>query len=274
MTLSEAAARVKFAAIGVIKRRDVDRLARKHRKAVSAFFRSQKKLVLEKMGKQAYLFSESYRKLSEAPVDFTKQNFQSMWEEVGTETDFELQQVITRIEAEAMSKGAAAANTLFVAGKGGSFDLTNPRAVNWFMDHGGTLDYIKGIQGTTRDQLQTVIVRAIDKGQSYTQTAKEISQKFDEFSSARAQRIAVFESGQAYEAGNRMLIDTVADQGIQMQQMWMTSHDEKVRPEHAANEAEGWVPLDHVFSSGDTEPPTDPGCRCYLIYREAPAAAA
>jgi len=272
MTLAEAAARVKFAAIGVIKRRDTNRLTKKHRKAVSSFFRAQKKLVLEKLSTKRFLFSESFWKLTEeAPVDFTKQNWQTLWDEVGEETDFELQQVITKIEAEAMSIGARAANNLFVAGKGGSFDLTNPRAVNWFLDHGGTIDYIKDIQGTTRDQLQSVIVKAIDKGQSYTQTAKEISSKFDVFSTARAQRIAVYETGQAYEAGNRMLINTVADQGIQMEEHWMTSQDDKVRPEHTANEDEGWQPLGHVYSSGDTEPPTDPGCRCYKIYQEVPA---
>ena len=76
MTLSEAAAKVRFAAIGAIKRRDVDRLAKKPRRALSAFFRKQKGLVLAAMEKNKHLFSESYRKLAEGTVDFTKNNWQ------------------------------------------------------------------------------------------------------------------------------------------------------------------------------------------------------
>jgi uncharacterized protein with gpF-like domain len=111
---------------------------------------------------------------------------------------------------------------------------------------------------------------AIDEGWSYGQSAKEIKKLFDgPISRDRAQRIAVFESGQAYEAGNNAFAKSLEDDGVTMEQHWMTSHDEKVRPEHAANEAEGWVPMGHVFSSGDTEPPTDPGCRCYMIFQAA-----
>jgi hypothetical protein len=172
-----------------------------------------------------------------------------------------------------MSKGAKVAETLFVPGKGGSFDLANPRAVNWFLDKGGSVDYIKGINRTTGDQMKTLIGKAIDNGQSYTQTAKQISQKFDGFSRSRAQMIATHESAQAYEAGNRMIIDTVADTGIQMQKKWMTSGDDLVTPECTANGAEGWIPLKQSHKSGHQEPPRFPRCRCYEIYQEVPRSA-
>jgi len=268
--LQEAAKKLKQAAIGALKRRDVDRLAKKPRRELSAFFRKQKRLTLEAMEKQKYLFSESFGKLSEGTVDFTKNSWQQTWEDIERGTEWELQQIITQAEATAMSKGATVAKTLFVPGKGGSFNLVNPRAVNWFLDKGGSVDYIRGINHTTGDQIKTLIGRAIDQGQSYTQTAKQIAEKFDGFSRSRAQMIAVHESGQAYEAGNRMLIDSVADQGIQMQKRWMDSGDDLVTPECAANSAEGWIPLKDLHLSGHQGPPRFPRCRCWEDYEEVP----
>jgi uncharacterized protein with gpF-like domain len=133
------------------------------------------------------------------------------------------------------------------------------------------VDYIKGINRTTGDSLKRVIGTALDEGWSYSQTAKEIQKLYDgPISRDRAQRIAVYETGKSYEKGNELFARSLEDDGVTMEEHWETSKDEKVRPEHTANEAEGWVPMGHVFGSGHTEPPTDPGCRCYMAYREAP----
>lgn len=48
---------------------------------------------------------------------------------------------------------------------------------------------------------------------------------------------------------------------------WITVGDDRVSDMDQDNEAEGWVPFDHVFSSGDTEPPSHPNCRCTVAYR-------
>lgn len=282
MTLSEAADLLNRAAIGLQKHREVDAIAAKHRPKISTFFRNQKALTLEKFKDYEFLFTESYRALREEArpnVFLTTHDFDRLWSEVDRSTFDDLQRTVAAVESDGVLKGGQQMQKLFGGGyyEGGKWvegikfwDLKNPRAVAWFQEKGGSLQYIKGIQETTRNQLQTIIGRAIDTGQGYQKTAKEISDTFDDMSRARAKRIAVFESGQAYEAGNRMFADSLEDDGIEMQEAWVTSHDEKVRPEHAANEAEGWVELGHVYSSGDTDPPTDPGCRCYKIYRQAP----
>lgn len=272
-SLSEAAARLARSAMALKKRREKDALTRKHQKKIAAFFRQQKAAVLEDLGKNRHLFSESYRKLAEeSPVDLTLQNWDRIWEMISNDTSGELQKVIFNAEVEGVVWGAEnLKKAIPLFDKKSSFNLANPRAVKWFQDNGGSVDRIKGIQQTTGDSLKRVIGTAIDEGWAYTQTAKEIRKLFDgPISRDRAQRIAVFESGQAYEAGNMLFAQSLKDDGVRMEKMWMTSHDEKVRPEHAANEAEGWIPIDQIHQTGHQEPPTDPGCRCYEIYREAP----
>lgn len=277
--LSEAADRLNRAAIGLLKRREIDRIAAKHRPKLTAFFRRQRDLTLERFKAYDFLFAESYRTLREEvhPNELlTTHDWDRLWTEIDRDTFDDLQQVIAGVESEGMLKGG---NQLLkqlqpggVTPTSAMWTLSNPRAVAWFQSTGGSIDYIKGIQDTTKGSLKRVISTAIDEGWSYNSTAREIQKLFDgPISRDRARRIAVYESGQAYEAGNQAFAASLQDDGLTMEEHWMTSHDEKVRPEHAANEAEGWVPMGHTFSSGDTEPPTDPGCRCYMIYRAAKA---
>jgi len=286
MILAEAADRLHRAAIGAQKRAQVDAIAAKHRPKISAFFRRQKAVVLDQFKDYQFLFTESYRALREEvrPNEFlTTHDWDRLWEKVEQQTFDDLQRTIADVEGEGVLKGGQQLQKLFtgghyeqgkwVEGPPKFWDLANPRAVAFFQSTGGSVQYIKGINDTTAGQIRTIVSRAIQTGQGYQKTAKEISDTFDDMSRARAQRIAVFESGQAYEAGNRMFAESLKDEGLEMQEHWMTSHDEKVRPEHAANEDEGWVELGHVYSSGDTDPPTDSGCRCYKIYRQAPKGA-
>jgi len=272
MTLYEAAARLSRAVIALKKRREKDTLARKHQKKIAAFFRAQKAQVLDRMKEQEYLFSESFRRLSEETIiDFTLQNWDRIWEVIANGSSGDLQKIIFQAEADGVIRGSEQLKKAIpLFDKKSSFNLANPRAVQWFSDRGGSIDYIKGIQSTTGDQLKSIIGKAIDEGKSYTQTAKEISEKFDDFTRDRAQRIAVYETGQAYEEGNMLFSQSLKDDGLVMEKKWMTSHDEKVRPEHQANEAEGWIPIDQYHGTGDYIPPSDLGCRCYEEYREAP----
>jgi SPP1 gp7 family putative phage head morphogenesis protein len=257
------------------KIRSKDKLAAIHQKNIAYFFRAQKAMVMKQLGKRTLSAPlGKARELEDNPWNLTQDEWDRLWQNVTNQTTPELQKIIASAEADALHAGANNFKLAIVGvdpskKAGTTFNLANPRAVQWFQQNGGSVDYIKGIQSTTSGQIKTIIKNALDTGQAYNKTAKEISDTFDGMSRDRAQRIAVYETGQSYEAGNRMFADSLVDDGVEMEEMWMTSHDEKVRPEHAANEAEGWVSMDHVFSSGDTEPPTDPGCRCYMIYRQA-----
>jgi len=274
--LQEAAANLHRAAIGAQKRRQIDALARRHQRRISAFFRKQKAMVLNELSQRQYLFTESYRQLSEETTQLTLQNWDRIWENISNDSLKDLQKVIFDAEAEGVIRGSEQLKKITpFFDKKSSFNLANPRSVRWFQQKGGSIDYIKGIQKTTGDSLKRVIATALDEGWSYTSTAREIQKLYDEpISRDRAQRIAVYETGSAYEQGNKLFAESLVDDGVEMEEMWMSSHDSKVRPEHdeiSGNESEGWVPMGHVFSSGHTAPPTDPGCRCYMIYRQKPA---
>jgi len=49
-----------------------------------------------------------------------------------------------------------------------------------------------------------------------------------------------------------------------MEKLWETSSDEKVRPEHKANEDEGWIKMEDTWqATGDEYAPSqDINCRC------------
>jgi hypothetical protein len=47
---------------------------------------------------------------------------------------------------------------------------------------------------------------------------------------------------------------------------WMTAGDGRVREEHAANEAQGWIPIGQAFQDGEMFP-GEPNCRCTIAYR-------
>jgi uncharacterized protein with gpF-like domain len=270
ITLPEAAARLSRAVISLKKRREKDRLARIHQRKIAAFFQAQKAQVLDKLKDQQYLFTESYRKLREDTTQFTLQNWDRIWDDIAQNSNGDLQRIIFGAEVDGVSAGAVQLRSVLTFDPKTAFNLANPRAVKWFVENGGSVDKIRGIQDTTAGSLRRVITTALDEGWSYQSTAREIQKLYDiPISRNRAQRIAVFETGKSYEAGNRLFAESLESDGVIMEEHWMTSHDEKVRPEHAANEAEGWVEMGHVFSNGHTEPPTDPGCRCYMIFRQA-----
>jgi hypothetical protein len=266
MNLYEASTRLKYAAIGVKKTRDVNRLARAHRGKMSAFFRKQRGMVLDALQEKQYLFTESYHRLAE--TQYTLNDFGLLWDDIASETELELQVIITQMEAGALTKGASVAESMFVPGKGGSFDLMNPRAVNFFLEHGGSIDYIRDLQKTTGNQLKTIIADSLKNQRTYGETAKTISTKFTQFSRQRAQLIAVTETGNSYEAGNRALIDSVSDAGVQMEKSWANSQDDKVSDGCLENSAAGWIPLNAPFPSGHQQPLRFPGCRCYCLFRE------
>jgi hypothetical protein len=278
MTPSPTAAKeFNRAAIGLQKVMEKNRLANKHAKKFSTFFQEQEKTLLKQFSKFQHYFIDDEVKLSKV-TDPKKviDEFQKTFADIADDTDKELQKIVLDAEREGMKAGAEhIQNTISISGVDpitGTFDLANPRAVKWFTDTGGSINYIKDIQATTGSQLKTLITNAVDTGQSYGKTAKLITEKFDEFSRSRAKMIAINETGNAYESGSRILVDTLEDDGIKMEKIWMTSGDELVTPECEANGGEGWIPLKQPHLSGHQQPLRFPRCRCYEDYQEAPGA--
>lgn len=179
-------------------------------------------------------------------------------------------------EAIRISIMSGANNLIAELGVDLAFTVEHPAAVEYARVHAA--EQVTKINDATRRYLNTIITDGIENGQSYGQIAKTITDRYADFAvpwpqehiQNRAHAVAVFETGDAYEHGSRMVADELAAEGLDMEKSWLTVGDNRVRPEHASNEAEGWIPLDDQFGSGDAEPPTDPGCRCTLLYQVKP----
>ncbi len=153
------------------------------------------------------------------------------------------------------------------------FDLEDPRAVAYLEDHGAAL--VAGINETTRDAINSILVDGVKENLSYGQIAKNIKDKFAEFSEPsplghtrnRAELVADTELGNAFENTRKMIADTLTQGGINLEKFWLTMDDDRVSEDCLANENEGWIQVGQDHQSGDSEPLAHPGCRCTELYR-------
>ena len=196
-----------------------------------------------------------------------------IWSDIEKETDEDLQNVILGVEKDGILSGADQLKGQLKYDPKTTFNLANPRAVKYFKETGGSLKYIKDIQGTTKGSLQRLMVTALDEGWSYNQAGQEIRKLFDgPISRERARLIAVTESARSDETGNHIFAQSIQDDGVKMEKYWQNSQDGKVSDGCLENSAAGWIPLNEEFPSGDQEPPRFPGCRCFAMYRESQGA--
>lgn len=155
------------------------------------------------------------------------------------------------------------------------FNVKNTRATDAIRTQAAKL--VSNVDQTTRSELSAILTKGMDEGQSYTQVARNIVLKYKEFGVSpitlpghlrtRAELIAVTEMGQAYETGNRIVIDEMADVGLDMEKSWSTVGDKRVSKLCRTNAAAGWIGLDVPFPSGHQYPPGHPGCRSATLYR-------
>ena len=146
-----------------------------------------------------------------------------------------------------------------------TFDLNNDLASVYLKTDRPLI--LAKMKETTKDALRPILVRAVETGESYQETAKLISEA-GAFAKSRAQMIATNEIGHAYEWGNRVPMVDLQEKGFKVTKKWSTVNDNLVTPECADNEGDGWIALDKGFSSGDDSAPRadHPRCRCTTLY--------
>jgi hypothetical protein len=157
-----------------------------------------------------------------------------------------------------------------------SFSLANPRAVAFLEQYGARR--VTMINETTRDEIRRMVTRGVEQGLSYDQVAKDITARFREFAVGKPQRhvdsrahlVAVTEAGEAYEEGNAIVGQTLADAGIEMEKKWSTTGDNRVSDGCRRNQSVGWIPMADAFPSGHMRPLRFPGCRCAALYQRKP----
>ncbi|HEY8768000.1 MAG TPA: phage minor head protein [Dehalococcoidia bacterium] len=179
------------------------------------------------------------------------------------------EQPLTAIQAAALRAGGRAA--IADLGLGLSFDLAHPEAVAWLQRV--PLERIAGINATTREQIRTILVNAVEHGQGYQETAREIAATFKGYGTpdvtkairSRAHMIAVTETGDAYSEGALVVGRDLKRAGLEMEKAWLAEAD--ACPICSGNADEDWIPLDQPFSSGDDAPTAHPSCRCAIETR-------
>lgn len=242
---------------------------RKLEKAMESAFRKQGRAFMAAMDRKAGL--------QEAEGDVLPQDWEAIFDAVAADTAASFAEPIQLgIETSLIQGGTHAVSDFAV---GSSFDLANPRAVD-FLENRAELA-VAGIDDATKEQLRTIISNGVADGKSYDAIAREIRERFNGFSApsplkhirSRSHLVAVTEMGNAYEAGNRAVIDGLVDAGLTMEKRWSTVGDSRVDADCEGNESEDWIPVEDTFSSGDDTPLAHPGCRCGALYRRQPRSA-
>ena len=179
--------------------------------------------------------------------------------------------------AGAAAAAAAAKHRVAEFGVSFAFDLKNPRAIAAIKAQ--AVASVEEIDATTRDDLTRILTQGMEEGYNYQQVARAIAAKYDEYAVPvtrprhirnRAELIAVTEAAEAYETGNRLVIDEMTAVGLEMEKHWSDVGDERVSAGCRANSQAGWIPVDQPFPSGHQHPPRFPGCRCATLYRRRP----
>lgn len=128
-------------------------------------------------------------------------------------------------------------------------------AINYASKH--TAKLVTKMTDETKAQLRGVIENAIREKRGIPGLAKDIRDQVENMSRYRSQMIARTETADALE---QSFMDRSKVMGVTGKE-WVTFDP---CPICEANEAEGVVPIDHVFSSGHLRPPAHPNCKCAL----------
>lgn len=136
--------------------------------------------------------------------------------------------------------------------------LMNKKAKEWAIDR--ALELAK-LTDSTKDMLRPTIERAISDGLTVDELAKELKGSYA-FSDTRANMIARTELAFADEQGN---FASWKESGVVVGKQSILGTNENHGDDDIANAAQGVIPIDEPFQSGDMMPPYHPNCMCSLI---------
>ena len=127
---------------------------------------------------------------------------------------------------------------------GFGFDVMNPEAIKYAKTHAA--EQVTKINDVTKGRMRSLIGQATEEGWGYGRLAGQITKRFDGMTSARAGRIASHELRDAYEYGQRVMIDRLVEHGLVMEEKWLSAGDDRVRDAHRDHEAKGWQIVGYV----------------------------
>lgn len=117
------------------------------------------------------------------------------------------------------------------------------------------------INESTREQIAEAVVQSFQQGYGIDELQGYLEDSFG-FSEARARMVARTESLRAANGGTKIALNRAKDAGVKLKKTWLASPDSC--DDCLQNEDDGPIEMDETFSTGDSEPPAHPNCRCAL----------
>lgn len=149
-----------------------------------------------------------------------------------------------------------------------NFDLLQPHLVDFVERESAWL--VTQVTDTTKAAIRSALAEALVEGESIPAITKRIRDA-GAFGRPRAELIARTEVTRATNGGQReTLSGWAAGAGETVRKRWLTAGDSRVRPAHRAMNGETHG-IDEDFSNG-LQHPSEPDCRCTLVYELQEAA--
>lgn len=205
-------------------------------------------------------FSQTEKKFRDTLIEHTER----ITEKASEKIQKQFEPVIKAIEAKEPEPIKASIGT--------EWDYANPKQHQYLEDRAAKM--VTAIDDVTRQDVKDIIVKGHAESKSYSAIAKDIRDKYEEFSTPkpqghikdRAELIAVTELAHAAQATGYEESMALADDGWEVEKLWNNTGDDKVSDGCLENTDAGWIPIDEEFPSGDQYPPRFPGCRCCLSF--------
>jgi len=202
------------------------------------------------------------KKIFQAQQDEVNENLQALEKDVTENLLFNLDEQGRLLDAatkpllfEVLEVGAREAEILL--GLKPSFEVTNPRAIEWVTQRAGTM--IRGINETTLGKLRATLGEGMQAGEGIPQLRDRVSEVFTEAKGPRAEMIARTETINAHNEGNLQVFETA---NVEWVQFW-TALDERVCEECFALHGQWYKTRE---SHGVIT--VHPSCRCSFIPAE------
>jgi len=135
------------------------------------------------------------------------------------------------------------------------WSLQSPEAIEWMRSW--SLDLVKGLQQTTRDELRNTLAAGLELGESRDELAKRVQALVDDIPAWRSRLIAQSETIRAYSQGS---LQVYRASGVTEKKEWLDGQANAC-PDCQALDGQ-IVGLEENFEGGVDAPPLHPGCRC------------
>ena len=243
----------------------------------------KKKINIEQKERLWYIFDKAAVKNERSFINILKKYFQQQQDKINDKLTKSIKQVtdnpdelldwdeedallliaLTPLWLNSLKEGYEIANSTY--GLGISFDLLNPKFLNWIDEFGA--GQVTKINNTTKEKLRKTLSEGIIEGESIPKLRDRVSSIMTEAKTTRATLIARTETHNTVGYGT---FETYKTTDIQ-QKGWLTTLDGRERSSHNAINGEV-VGMDQSFSNGLMYPGDVSGlaseviaCRCVLL---------